>query len=252
MRLLLLFVLITPPAYAQFFGLTSQQTYEACLRYRTLTLCSPAVEDKNLSDEQRNRAGQIYLEESKAASSPSPIVASSSMKEAEVAFQNFMWWVGTAFEVVFALVALLVIFFLFLKFSGKSEERTAWANLPAEGPMNVNIEEQYVEAGSFNSKHVPCGLKIDVKISQNDWRVIANAGLMKKVLFEADGPSGAQYDPENTRPWLVEDLKTPTYASFWDVQRMHQAKEELINSLVNLRATIEAQKEGRRETQFEI
>ena len=29
------------------------------------------------------------------------------MAEAEVAFQNFMWWVGTAFEVVFALVALI-------------------------------------------------------------------------------------------------------------------------------------------------
>jgi len=174
------------------------------------------------------------------------------MKEAEIAFQNFMWWVGTAFEVVFALVALLVVFVLFLKFSRKSEERTAWANLPTEGLMKVNIQEQFVEAGSFNSKHVPCGLKIDVTISQNDWRVIANAGLMKKVLFEADGPSGAQYDPENTRPWLVEDLKRPTYASFWDAGRMYSAKEELLKSLVNLRAAIELHKEGPQETKFEI
>jgi hypothetical protein len=196
------------------------------------------------------------------AASPTPPSASSSpafdkpvrtpMAEAELAFQNFMWWVGTAFEVVFALIALIVIFFLYLKFSRKSEEHSAWANLPVEGPMKVNIEEQYVEAGSFNSKHVPCGLKIDVKISQNDWRVIANAGLMKKVLFHGDGPSGAQYDPENTRPWLVEDLKTSTYASFWDVQRMYDAKEELIKSLVNLRAAVEAQKEGPQVTSFEI
>jgi hypothetical protein len=189
---------------------------------------------------------------SAAASPTPPIVASSNMKEAELAFQNFMWWIGTAFEVVFALIALIVIFVLYLNFSRKSKERSAWANLPAKGPMKVNIEEQYVEAGSFNSKHVPCGLKIDVRISQNDWRVIANAGLMKKVLFHGDGPSGAQYDPENTRPWLVEDLKTPTYASFWDVQRMHDAKEELLKSLVNLRATIEAQKEGPQVTSFEL
>jgi hypothetical protein len=174
------------------------------------------------------------------------------MAEAELGFQNFVGWVGTAFEVVFALVALLVVFVLFLKFSRKSEERAAWANLPAEGLMQVNIQEQFVEAGSFNSKHVPCALKIDVKISQNDWRVIANAGLMKNMLFEADRPSGAQYDPENTRPWLVEDLKTPTYASFWDAGRMHNAKEELLKSLVNLRATIEAQKEGPHVTSFEL
>lgn len=174
------------------------------------------------------------------------------MKEAELAFQTFAWWVGTAFQVIFGLIALIVVLFLYLKFSRKSEERTAWAQLPADGPMQVNIEEQFIEAGTFNSKQVPCGLKIDVKISQNDWRAIANAGLMKKLLFYGDGPTGAQYDPENTRPWLVEDLKTPTYASFWDVERMHDAKEDLINSLVNLRAAIEVQKEGRREAQFEI
>ena len=118
--------------------------------------------------------------------------------------------------------------------------------------MQVNIEERFTDAGSFNSKHVPCGLKIDVKISQNDWRVIANAGLMKKVLFEADGPTGQQYDPENVRPWLVEDLKRVTYASFWDADRMQNAKEQLIESLYNLRDHIDNYRHGSKKESLQI
>jgi hypothetical protein len=196
------------------------------------------------------------------AASPTPPSASSPpafnkpvrtpMAEVELGFQNFVGWVGTAFEVVFALVALLVVFVLFLNFSRKSEERTAWANLPAEGLMKVNIEEQMTPAGSFNSKQVPCGLKLDIKISQKDWQAIAAAGLMKKVLFRADGPSGKKYDPENFRDWLVEDLKHVTYASFWDTDRMHQAKEELIESLHNLRDHIDSVRDGPKKETMEI
>jgi hypothetical protein len=186
---------------------------------------------------------------------PSALLAQSqvpSSKEMEQGFQTIVWWVGTIFEVAFALIALLVLFFLFLKFSRKSAESSAWARLPADGPMQVNIEEQFTPAGTFNSKHVPCGLRIDVKISQKDWRAIADAGLMKKVLFEADGPSGQQYDPENVRPWLVEDLKLPTLACFWDADRMHAAKEQLIESLYNIREHIDYHRHGSKKETMQI
>src|SRR5438552_2048446 len=100
----------------------------------------------------------------------------------------------------------LVIGVPFLIYNSKRKKKEAWQALPEDGPMKVTITEKNVPAGSFNSKRIKCGLDIDVKISQADWKAIAAAGLMKKVLFHADGASGEQYDPDNLRPWLVEDL----------------------------------------------
>jgi hypothetical protein len=160
--------------------------------------------------------------------------------------------IGTIFQIGVGLVFAFVAFIIYLNVSSKSAKDKAWKALPVDGPMKVSLEETYAEPGTFNSKHVPCGLKIDVRISQNDWRVISNAGLMKYNLFDGDGPSGQQYDPENIRPWLVEDLKTPTIASFWDVQRMQNAKQKLLQNLVNLRAQIENLKEKDNKTEFEI
>jgi hypothetical protein len=145
-----------------------------------------------------------------------------------------------------------IVYLIYRKFANKAEMKKAFAALPVDAPMQVNIEENYQQAGTFNSKQVPCGLKIDVKISQNDWRAIADAGLMKKVLFEADGPSGAQYDPENVRPWHVEDLKNITYASFWDADRMLSAKEKLIESLYNLRDHIDHQRGSLKKETLQI
>ena len=146
----------------------------------------------------------------------------------------------------------LIIGVPLLIYNSKKKKKEAWQALPEDGPMKVNIEESFTPPGSFNSKQVPCGLKIDVKIGQKDWRAIANAGLMKKVLFRADGPTGEKYDPENVRDWHVEDLKNVTYASFWDTDRMQQAKEQLIHSLHNLRAHIDGIRSGPKKDSFEI
>lgn len=133
-------------------------------------------------------------------------------------------------------------------YMSRQKKKEKWEALPQDGPMQVNIEEDY----NTKSRHVPCGLKIDVKISQADWKAIHQAGLMKKVLFHGDGPSGKQYDPENVRPWTVEDLQRVTMAMFWDADRMHQAKEELIESLRNLRAHVDNIRHGSKKDSFEL
>jgi len=150
------------------------------------------------------------------------------------------------------LMVAVPIFLVVRHFMKKQKTKEQFEALPEDGPMKVSIEERYTPAGSFNSKQVPCGLAIDVKISQKDWRAIAAAGLMKKVLFQADGPSGQKYDPENVRDWHVEDLKNVTYASFWDTDRMHQAKEQLIDSLHNLRSHIDSIRQGPKKETMEI
>jgi len=141
---------------------------------------------------------------------------------------------------------------IFFVVRAKMRKKAKWAALPKDGPMKVSIEEDYLKPGTFNSNHVPCGLKIDVTLSQNDWRALHSAGLMKKVLFTADGPSGQRYDPENTRDWHVEDLQRPTYASFWDADRMQNAKEQLLKSLHDLRDHIDARRYGTKKETFEI
>ena len=151
----------------------------------------------------------------------------------------------------FLLVAI-PIFLIVRHFMKKSATREAFAALPEDGPMQVKLEEVFTPPGSFNSKQIPCELKIDVTISQKDWQAIANAGLMKKVLFQADGLSGKKYDPDNMRDWLVEDLKRPTIAPFWDTDRMHQAKEQLITSLHTLRAHIDGIRQGPKTDSFEV
>jgi hypothetical protein len=75
---------------------------------------------------------------------------------------------------------------------------------------------------------------------------------MKKTLFQADGASGQKYDPENLRDWQVEDLKRVTYAGFWDADRMAHAKEQLITSLHNLRAHIDAVRHGTKKESMQI
>lgn len=150
------------------------------------------------------------------------------------------------------LLLAIPAFFIVRHFIKKKKMKQEWDALPEEGPMKVSIEERMLEPGSFNSKRIKCDLKIDVKISKKDWKAIADAGLMKKVLFNADSPTGEPYDPENVWPWKVEDLKKVTSAPFWDTDRMSKAKEELIQSLYNLREQIDSVRAGPTKETMEI
>jgi hypothetical protein len=214
-------LLLTLPASAQ------RSQFQICFQDNNRFSCANAANDTSLSASDRAKAAQ---------------------KQKELQDSGETW--NIVGPIVFIVVISGIVFAW--KFVRRNIRDAEFAKLPLDGPMKVNIEEQFTPAGSFNSKQVPCGLKIDVKISQKDWKAIADAGLMKKILFQADGPSGQKYDPENVRDWTVEDLKNITYASFWDSDRMHHAKEELIVSLHNLRAHIDGVREGPKTESFEV
>src|SRR6266849_7182272 len=143
---------------------------------------------------------------------------------------------------------IALVIFLFVRSRMKKKEK--WEALPKDGPMKVSIGTMEVPAGSFNSKRLTCGLDIDVRISQADWKAIANAGLMQHLLFEYPGPSSDMYDPENVRQFLVEHLNQVNHIGFNNVIKMQDAKEKLILGLHNLKAHIEPR--GPETESFEI
>jgi len=151
------------------------------------------------------------------------------------------------------LVIALIGYLIYRKFAKKSEMREQFAALPKEGPMKVNITEEDVPAGSFGSKRFKCTLKFDIQISQADWKAIASMGLMQHVLFTSPAPSGEMHDPDNIWYWKVEDLKRGSNAaSFHNTIDMHEAKEQLIENLHNLRSQIDARKYGGKKESMEI
>ncbi len=150
------------------------------------------------------------------------------------------------------LVIAVPAFFIIRHFVKKANRREAFAALPADGPMKVEIEEKPIPAGAFSSKHFKCSLSVDVKISQADWKAIADAGLMKKVIFQYPSTARDPYDPDNRLDYRVEDLKTPGGVCFGDTIQMQEAKEHLIFGLKNLREQIDNQRGGPRKQSFEI
>ncbi len=152
----------------------------------------------------------------------------------------------------FLLVAIPA-FFIIRKYMKKSAMKEQFTALPKEGPMKVNITEEDVPAGSFGSKRFKCTLKFDIQISQADWKAIASMGLMQHVLFTSPAPSGDMHDPDNIWYWKVEDLKRGSNAaSFHNTIDMHEAKEQLIENLHNLRSQIDARKYGDKKESMEI
>jgi hypothetical protein len=152
----------------------------------------------------------------------------------------------------FLLVAV-PLFFVVRHFTKKSKTRAEFAALPVDGPMQVNVTEENFPASGINSKNVKCLLKIDVKISQNDWRAIANAGLMKKLIFQYPSSAAAdQYDPENMFDFRVEDLKRSGGVTFGDVIQMQDAKEKLVEALYDLREHIDQQRYGAKTERLRI
>jgi hypothetical protein len=127
----------------------------------------------------------------------------------------------------------------------------AFDSLPKDGPMKVSIKEEQIPAGSFGSKQFKCALNIKVVVSQNDWHAIANAGLMKGMLFEYPGLSGPP-TPDNVRPFLVENLKDGGQVHFHNIMQMQEAKEKLIESLHGLREQIDRQRSGPQIEHIEI
>lgn len=128
--------------------------------------------------------------------------------------------------------------------NSKKKQAAAFAALPREGPMQVNITEQHERSGRYN-----CGLTIDVKLSQKDWRTIDSSGLGKRVLMTGPAPSG---DYSQTWDLEVSNLKRVTYFGFFDTVQMADAKATLIANLHGLKAALEEHQEGPKTESFEI
>jgi len=141
---------------------------------------------------------------------------------------------------------------IFFKIRRRTRDDAAFAALPKEGPMQVNITEKDIPPGSFNSKRLKCTLTIDVKMSQADWRSIAQLGLMRKTLFEYPSPAGEVGNPDNFFRFEVESLKDVTHICFNDVMQMQDAKERLITGLHNMRAQIDQHRHGPKMERLEI
>jgi hypothetical protein len=128
------------------------------------------------------------------------------------------------------------------------------AELP-EQPFKVTVAIEPMKdsalLGFARGRKLTQSLFIDVKIGQKDWQRIKDVGLMDATLFEH--PSEAStYDNEPHR-FPVKFLQGgPKRVCFYNISQAAEAKEELLKNIVNLKATVEAQKEGRQETSFEL
>jgi len=147
----------------------------------------------------------------------------------------------------------LIIYLIYRKFAKKREMREKFAALPKEGPMKVNISEEDFPAGSFQSKRYKCTMKLDIQMSQADWKAIADMGLMQHVLFTSPAPSGDMHDPNNIWYWRIENLKNgANAASFHNTIDMQDAKEKLLENLHNLRSQIDSRKYGAKKESMHI
>jgi hypothetical protein len=133
----------------------------------------------------------------------------------------------------------------------RQKRKEAFQALPKEGPMKVNITTEDTKATVF-TKGYKKSMVIDVTISQADWKSIAQAGLMKKVIFQYPGVSKDPYDPENRWDFRVEALKQKSRIDFGDTVQLEEAKASLIQGLHDLKSHIEGQKEGPQKESFEI
>lgn len=147
---------------------------------------------------------------------------------------------------MFLLVAAGALWLVF-KFRGKKQKAADWEALPQDGPMKVSIKEEPVAPNEFNSKRFKCRLRINVVISQKDWRAINSAGLMDLVLFNYPTPSG-----DEEWHFQVKNLKQEMFCEFFNQQQMLDAKEQLIQGLKNLRSQIDHRREGVKHEMLEI
>src|SRR5205823_537106 len=123
-----------------------------------------------------------------------------------------------------------------------------------ERAFKVNVAVVPIQAdGLLNfvrGRALTHNLEVDVVISPKDWQRIKDAGLMDAPLFEYPDSTSTYSGIMNQYP--VKFLQSKGAASFYDINSADEAKEELIQSILQLRARLELIKEGPQVTSFEI
>jgi hypothetical protein len=154
-----------------------------------------------------------------------------------------LFFFGTIF------IGLPYLFFWYIK----REDRKILEEMP-EQTFKVNVAVVPIEAsGMLNfarGRALTHNLEVQVHIGLKDWDRIKRAGLYDAVLFEYPDPTSASSG--EMREYYVRDLKIHGAASFYDLNSATNARETLLNNIVNLRASIEIQKEGKQVTEFEL
>jgi hypothetical protein len=148
------------------------------------------------------------------------------------------------------LLYLIPIYLIYRYFRNKN----ALAAAPDDQPFKVNVAIVPIEDSKLlkiiRGRALTHNLSVKVDIGLKDWERIKKAGLYDAVLFEYPDPTST-YSGE-MREYNVRDLKIHGAAPFYNLNQAMEAKETLLKNIVNLRATVEAQKEGPQVTSFEI
>lgn len=155
---------------------------------------------------------------------------------------------------IIPIIIFVVALFFVLKYRKKEQKKVDWSALPKEGPMQVKLVEEDIPAGTFDSKQFKCALKIQVRMSQADWKAIAQMGLMDHIILNSPG-----FDESRPHNYTVRDMQRWTNIStqksgvrFNNVVQMQEAKAQLVQNLQNLRSQIEARSSGPKSDTIEI
>jgi hypothetical protein len=150
------------------------------------------------------------------------------------------FWAGAAYAVYYFVVV-------------RKQKKQEFEKSP-EHPFQVNVAVvPFKTTGVLNvvrGRPLTHFLEVDVKISPKDWQRIKDAGLYDAVLFEYPDPTST-YSGE-MREYNVRDLQIKGAASFYNLGQAQEARETLLKNIVNLKAAVEVQKEGRQQTSFEL
>jgi hypothetical protein len=201
--------------------------------------CRYAIYNSDVSPQQSK-----FLKDKLAQITAMPVYAPSGPTSEQVAEKLFYFFIS---PLAFMFYIGGFITYLLIRRNNKRQE---FYELPKEGPMQVNLTEGEVPLSGIN-RRIRFQLKVEVKISQKDWHSIQKAGLKKFVLVSSDGPTGDD-SPDNVRHLQVEDLKNVCHLGFTNIQRLQEGKEQLVQSLRNLKAQIETHQQGPKQESFEI
>jgi hypothetical protein len=103
---------------------------------------------------------------------------------------------------------------------------------------------------AVRGRPVTHSLKVDVTISPKDWDRIKKTGFYDAVLFKY--PDTTSTTSREVNSYRVNYLETVGSVDFFNIGQAEDAKEELLQSLVNLKSAIERIKEGKQVTEFEL
>jgi hypothetical protein len=136
----------------------------------------------------------------------------------------------------------------------QKKQHSAAVEAAPEQPFKVNIAVVPMQDGALTKlargRRMTHMLEMDIKIGIKDWQRIKDAGLYDAVLFSYPDPTSTYSSDMHT--CHVRELRQKIGVPFYNIGDAEKAKEEFIKNIMNLRASVEAIKEGPQRTSFEL